>query len=160
MMTSSSPNASNALLAQLTPQLEAALCPNTLPNTSLEWLAWAAFLAADRQADEVQVMEVGHVSGVTEAFLLCTAHSKPQVRAVADLVELAFKLAGQPPLSVERDEALSWVLLDYGHVMVHVMQEEARAHYNLERLWSHGDPVPASALQALWQQLGLQAATA
>jgi len=104
----------------------------------------AAARAADAKgATDVVVLEVGPVSSVSSYFVICSAATDRQVRAIADAVEEGVAdLAGQRPLGVEGRDTLEWVLLNYGHVLVHVFRQEAREFYDLERLWADAAKVP------------------
>lgn len=97
----------------------------------------AARAADDKHATDVVVLEVGDIIGITEAFVIASAANTRQVRTVCDEVELALKIeADRAPRSVEGLGDASWVLLDYGELVVHVFLTETRAFYDLERLWS------------------------
>ena len=86
---------------------------------------------------DIVVLDVGPIIAITEAFVLVSAANTRQVRTIVDEVERAIaEDAGERPLSVEGLDDASWVLLDYGDVIVHVFHTETRAYYDLERLWS------------------------
>lgn len=118
--------------------------PTQQPGVPPEVLA-AARAADAKGAREVIVLEVGPVSAVASWFVICSAASDRQVKAVADAVEEGVaEVAGQRPLGVEGRDTLEWVLLNYGDVLVHVFRQETREFYDLERLW-------ADAAQCDWQ---------
>jgi ribosome-associated protein len=74
---------------------------------------------------------------VADFFVICQAESTTQVKALADSAEEEVKLQLQErPFSVEGRENASWILLDYGHVVAHVFQPQAREFYALEELWN------------------------
>ena len=75
------------------------------------------------------------IIGVADYFVICTSGSRPQSRAIADEIELELKEEGFPHLGTEGREEASWVLLDYGGVVVHIFLEETRDYYQLEMLW-------------------------
>lgn len=83
------------------------------------------------------MLEVGDIIGITEAFVLASGSNTRQVRAICDEIELALKVeADASPRSTEGLSDASWVLIDYGMVVVHVFLDETREYYDLERLWS------------------------
>lgn len=83
------------------------------------------------------VLEVGDVLSIVEYFVITGASNTRQVRTIAEEVEEQVKLAGGPgPLRVEGLDDGTWVLMDYGDVVVHVFLDETREFYDLERLWS------------------------
>ncbi len=101
------------------------------------WAIEAARAASAKGADEVVVLEVGPVLALCDHFVIASASNPRLVRAVAEEVETAVAAAGGPrPIRVEGLDDQRWVLMDYGLLVVHVFDEEARRYYDLERLWS------------------------
>ena len=100
----------------------------------------AARAAADKQGADIVVLDVGEIIAITEAFVIVSANNTRQVRTIVDEVELAIKVLGdnpdEGPRSVEGLEDGSWVLMDYGDIIIHVFLAETRAYYDLERLWA------------------------
>lgn len=78
---------------------------------------------------------------VTDYFLLITGNSTTQVKAITDNLEEKLKEIGVKPLRIEGLPDAKWVLIDFGDLVVHVMQEESRQFYNLERLWGDAQVV-------------------
>jgi ribosome-associated protein len=79
---------------------------------------------------------VGDVLSIVEHFVITSAPNTRQVRTISEDVEEKVKAAGQgSPLRTEGLDDLTWVLLDYGDVVVHVFLDETREFYDLERLW-------------------------
>lgn len=74
---------------------------------------------------------------VSDFFIICTAGSNTQVKAIADYVEeQVSKVCGETPFKHEGFQAAQWILIDYVNIVVHVMQNESRQFYRLEDLWS------------------------
>jgi ribosome-associated protein len=97
----------------------------------------AARVADSKVGTDIVVLEVGDIIGITEVFVLVSAANTRQVRTICDEVELALKVEDdRAPRSIEGLGDASWVLLDYGDLVVHVFLQETRAFYDLERLWS------------------------
>jgi ribosome-associated protein len=83
------------------------------------------------------VLEVGEIIAITEYFVVTSAPNARQVRTIVDEVERRIKEeSGESPRSIEGVADATWVLLDYGDVIVHVFLGEARDYYDLERLWA------------------------
>ena len=101
-------------------------------------LARVAAQAAASKTDEPTVLlDVGDVLAITNYFVITGGRNARQVRTVAEEVEAQVAADGGPrPLRIEGLDSLRWVLLDYGDFVVHVLLDEARAYYDLERLWS------------------------
>jgi ribosome-associated protein len=121
---------------------------------SREIAAAAARAAADKQAEDVVVLDVHDLIVITDLFVICTGTSDRHVKTVVEEVEKALRGLGQKPVRREGEQEARWVLLDYVDVVVHVFAEEERDYYDLERLWrdaprlgwdGEGDGVVASA---------------
>jgi ribosome-associated protein len=97
-----------------------------------------ADLALTKKAEDVVLMNLRGLSSVTDFFVVCSADSDIQVRAIAAAVEDGLKLRGERPYQVERGSA-NWVVVDYVDVVLHVFHKNTRPFYNLEKLW--GDAV-------------------
>jgi ribosome-associated protein len=97
----------------------------------------AAEAALEKNGTDVVILEVGEVLGIIELFVLASASNVRLVKTIVDEVETAvFVTDGGKPRSVEGLGDASWVLMDYGDVVVHVFLDETRAYYDLDRLWS------------------------
>ena len=91
--------------------------------------------ALDRKASAVLVFNLTELTTMADYFVLSTARSDRQARAIADAITEALG----PPISLEGLSNARWILLDYGDVVFHVFQEEARKFYALERLWGDAE---------------------
>ena len=91
--------------------------------------------ALDRKASAVLVFNLTELTTMADYFVLSTASNDRQARAIADAIIEAIG----PPSSVEGRSAASWILMDYGDVVFHVFQSEARKFYALERLWGDAE---------------------
>jgi ribosome-associated protein len=100
-------------------------------------LAIAAAAAADeRSARDIVLLEVADVLVVADVFLVVTAMNDRQLAAVTSAIEERLHVEGRKVLRREGTPASGWMLLDYGDLICHVMHEEQRGHYALERLWA------------------------
>ena len=105
-------------------------------TTSTERALIAARAADDKKGGDIIALDVGEVMGIVDAFVITHASNTRLVRAIVDEVKLQlFERAGVKPRAVEGLDDLSWVLLDYDDLVVHVFLEETREFYGLERLW-------------------------
>jgi ribosome-associated protein len=84
---------------------------------------------------EIKVLDVGHLTTVCDWMLICTGTSNRHVKSLADNVIAKAKEGGVRPLGAQGMEMGEWVLVDLGSVVVHVMQAQTRAFYQLEKLW-------------------------
>ena len=92
--------------------------------------------AAEKKGADLAILDVGDVLSIIDLFVLVSASNARQVRTIVDEVEKALtEHDGSKPISVEGLGDASWVLLDYGDVVVHVFLDETRSYYDLDRLW-------------------------
>ena len=96
---------------------------------------------ADKQGEDILVLDLRRVSLLADYFVLCSAGSDRQIKAVADEIRTQCNEAGLHPLHVEGQPESGWVLLDYGSVIAHLFSPKTRTHYDLERLWSQAPVV-------------------
>lgn len=89
----------------------------------------------DMKARDVMVLDVTEKSNITDTMVICSGNSKRHVVAIAENLMIEAKQHGIPPISVEGKDTGEWVLVDLGDVIVHVMQDETRDFYQLEKLW-------------------------
>ncbi len=89
-----------------------------------------------KKGKDIRVLETDGVTNLADYFVLCSGSSAPQLKALADAGEKAMKENGILPHHVEGHRGGTWILQDYGDVVVHVFDKEARAFYDLDRLWA------------------------
>ncbi len=95
----------------------------------------AARAAADKKADRLIAIDVSERLGLTDVFLLASGSNDRHVHAIVDAVDEAMLQAGARRRTREGFADAHWVLVDYGDVVVHILQNEDREFYSLERLW-------------------------
>tara|TARA_B100000809_G_scaffold154007_1_gene151369 strand:+ start:1043 stop:1444 length:402 start_codon:yes stop_codon:yes gene_type:complete len=105
--------------------------------TLADWARHAARAADDKLGRDTIIIAVGEVISVTDFFVISSAQTSRQVRAIAEEIEEQLTiLDGPKPLRVEGRTDHRWVLMDFGGFVVHILDDEYRAFYDLERLWS------------------------
>ena len=92
----------------------------------------------------IKLLKIDKVSSLADYFLICTGTSNTHVKTLCDYAEFAMEQIGEPMLGREGHRGNAWELLDFGSVVVHVFTDEARAFYNLERLWADAEAVDLS----------------
>ena len=88
-----------------------------------------------KKALNVVALDVGELTSYADVFIICSGRSNRQVIAIAEFIQTDLKKHKIRPLSVEGTKDGHWVLLDYGHVLIHVFYEPVREFYDLEGLW-------------------------
>ena len=118
-------------------------------KTPKELALLAARALSDKKGKEIRVMEIAELTTLADYFVLATGASNTQINALVDNVEKVLaEEAGEQPLHREGYRGGTWVLLDYGCVIVHVFQDEARKFYDLERLWSDAEVIDITGMRA------------
>lgn len=107
-----------------------------MKNVYRELALFAAQLALEKKGQDIHLLEVGQVSIVADYFLLGTGNTAVQVHSICDHLLESMKKAGHQALRVEGYREGWWVVLDYGGLVIHIFQPDARIFYDLERLWS------------------------
>ena len=94
-----------------------------------------------KRAEDIRVIEIGDLTIVADYFVIANGTSSTQTKALAEEVEFKMSQLGIEPNRTEGYQGATWVVLDYGDIIVHVFYKETRDHYNLERLWSDGTDI-------------------
>ena len=97
-----------------------------------------------KKGRDIKLLETGELTTLADYFVICSATSTTQIKALADACEKALKDAGEPPHHIEGHRGGTWVLLDFSSVVVHLFMDEARQFYDLERLWKDAVDVDLS----------------
>ena len=95
----------------------------------------------------VVALDVAELTSFADVFIICSGRSNRQVSAIADHIKTDLKKHKIKPLSVEGSKDGHWVLLDYGHVIIHVFYEPMREFYDLEGLWVDANRIETPALK-------------
>ena len=115
-----------------------------LPSRELAEIAVKAL--DSKKGKEIRLIRIDKITTLAEYFVICTGTSNTQINALCDAVEKELTEKGEEPLHREGYRGGTWVLLDYGCVVVHVFNDEARKFYSLEHLWADGEEVDLSAI--------------
>ena len=114
--------------------------------TDREELEIAVKALDSKKAVKITALKVKDLTILANYFVIASASSTTQVKALADIVEYQLEQAGVRPKSVEGVQSRNWIVLDYIDIVVHVFLEETRDFYQLERLWADGEPVDLSGI--------------
>jgi len=115
----------------------------TSPIHSLQRAQAAARTAWDNRGKDIVILDMRQRTPEFDYFVIATGTSRRQLHAMSEEIDRVLeKELGDRRLGIEGYEASRWILLDYGDVVIHLFDEEARKHYDLERLWGGTVPVP------------------
>jgi ribosome-associated protein len=109
------------------------------PKSDLEPLDLArriVELAEDKKAADIVLLDLGELTTLADAFVICSGGSERQISAIADGIVEGLRDERVKPIGREGTSASHWVLLDYGSVIVHVFTPPERDYYELEKHWS------------------------
>lgn len=97
-----------------------------------------------KKAEDLKVLKTEELTTLADYFVICTATSTSQIKAITDACEEAVEKHGERAHHIEGHRGGTWVLMDFSSVVVHVFMEEARKFYDLERLWADAQEVDLS----------------
>ena len=97
-----------------------------------------------KKAEGIVVLDVHELSSVADVFMICSGKSNRQVIAIAEFIQEHLKKQGHKPLNVEGKKEGHWILLDYGHVIIHIFYDPIRRFYDLEGLWADATRIDVS----------------
>ena len=92
----------------------------------------------DKKGQDIKIIDIHNVSVIADYFVIASGTNSNQVQAIVDNVEEQLGRAGFEAKQIEGNRNSSWILMDYGDVIVHVFDEENRLFYDLERIWRDG----------------------
>ncbi|PZO42149.1 MAG: ribosome silencing factor [Pseudanabaena frigida] len=107
-------------------------------DQSYQMAQTAVITADDRKGENIVLLAIGEVSTLAEYFVIATGFSKAQVRAISSAAEEEIELKfGRKPRNIAGEQDGTWILLDYGDLIVHAMMAQEREYYDLEAFWGH-----------------------
>ncbi len=110
--------------------------------SSLETALLSAEAADSKKAFDIRILDIRRLTYITDYFVICSGSNITQVSAIADGIGQALARLGVHPSHIEGDADSSWLLMDYGDVVVHIFEEQTRLHYALDKLWGEAAKVP------------------
>ena len=116
-------------------------------NQSKEMARIAYNALSDKKGEDVKIIDITGISVLADYFIIANGNSDSQVSALIDNVEEELHKAGYPLRQREGQASGSWVLLDFGDIIVHVFDKENRLFYDLERIWKDGKDITAEELE-------------
>ena len=115
-------------------------------NQSKEMAKIAYEALSEKKGEDIKIIDIAGISVLADYFLIANGNSSSQVTALVDNVEEKLHKAGFQLKQREGQSGGSWVLLDFGDIIVHVFDKENRLFYDLERIWKDGKDISAEDL--------------
>ena len=111
--------------------------------TSYKLACVIARILDEKIASNISILNISNVSSFADYFVICSAQTNTQVKALTEnLSEKVKNKLSRLPIGKENDEKNKWNLIDYGDVVVHILKEEERTAYAIEKFWNHAYSIP------------------
>ena len=111
--------------------------------TSYKFACIIARFLDEKIASNISILNISNVSSFADYFVICSAQTSTQVKALTDnLIEKVKNTFSKIPIGKEKDDKNKWNLIDYGDIVVHILKEEERAAYAIEKFWNHAYSIP------------------
>ncbi len=94
----------------------------------------------EKKGKDIVLMDVRDLTTLTDFFVVCTADVPEHAKAIAEEVRIRLKQHGNMLFSEEGEKTGEWIAMDYGEVIVHIMLENKREYYDIERIWKKVEP--------------------
>ena len=101
---------------------------------------------ADKKGDNIIIIDISEISPIADYFIIADGANQNQLQAMCDTVEEELYKAGCKLKQTEGNRNSTWILMDFGDVVVHVFSKEDRLFYDLERIWTDGKEISADEL--------------
>ena len=114
--------------------------------TSKELTKLAVAALEDRKAEDVTVIDISEISPIADYFIIANGTNQNQLQAMRDAADEALYKAGVKVQQIEGNQSSTWILMDYGDIIIHIFSKEDRLFYYLERTWRDGKVLDVSDL--------------
>ncbi len=114
--------------------------------TAKELTKIAVAALEDRKAEDVTVIDISEISPIADYFIIANGTNQNQLQAMRDAADEALYKAGAKVQQVEGNQNSTWILMDYGDIIIHIFSKEDRLFYDLERTWRDGKIVDVNNL--------------
>ena len=113
---------------------------------SREMAKLACAALEDKKAGDVRVIDISEISVIADYFIIADGENQNQLEAMRDAVDESLYKAGVHVKQVEGNHKSTWILMEYGDIIVHIFSKEDRFFYDLERIWRDGKVIEAKEL--------------
>lgn len=113
---------------------------------SREMAKLACEALADKKGEDIRVINIAGISVLADYFIIANGTNQNQLQAMRDAADEALYKAGVKVQQIEGNQSSTWILMDYGDIIIHIFSKEDRLFYDLERTWRDGKVVDVSEL--------------
>lgn len=114
--------------------------------TSNEYCKVAVSALEDRKGEDIKVIDIREISPIADFFVIANGTNQNQLQAMRDACDEALYKVGLKAKQIEGNSASTWILMDYGDIIVHIFSKEDRLFYDLERIWKDGKEINLTEL--------------
>ena len=114
--------------------------------TSKEYCKIAVAALEDRKAEDIKIIDIQSISPIADYLIIANGTNQPQLQAMRDACDEALGRAGLFKKQLEGNSNSTWILMDYGDIIIHIFSKEDRLFYDLERIWRDGTLIDQSEL--------------
>jgi ribosome-associated protein len=100
----------------------------------------------EKQAEDLRIIDISEISVMADYFIIANGNNPNQLQAMVEAVDEVLTKAGQPAKQIEGGRGSTWILMDFGDIIVHIFSKEDRLFYDLERIWRDGKQLDPSEL--------------
>lgn len=115
-------------------------------DKSMDMLKIALKALDDKLAEDIKVLDIRELTVLADYFVIAHGNNKSHIKALIDRTEEMLSKNGFEPKQIEGYRSTSWILLDYGSIIIHIFGKEDRLFYDLERIWSDGKTIDVHSL--------------
>ena len=117
-------------------------------NESAKYAAIAYRSLEEKKGEDIRILDISKVSIIADYFIIASGSNSNQLAAMCDDVQEKFGRAGLELRQIEGNRNSTWILLDYGDIIVHLFSKDDRLFYDLERVWGDGKEVSLSEIES------------
>lgn len=100
----------------------------------------------DKLGEDIEILKIDEISVIADYLVIASGKNQNQLHAMVDMVEEKMSLSGYASKRIEGNKNSTWILMDYGDVIVHIFSKEDRLFYDLERIWKDGKKITREQL--------------
>ena len=115
-------------------------------NQSKEMAKLAYVALSDKKGEDIKIINISEVTVLADYFIIANGTNQNQLQAMRDAADEALYKAGVKVQQIEGNQSSTWILMDYGDIIIHIFSKEDRLFYDLERTWRDGKVVDVSEL--------------